>query len=103
MDTIWSRWADACFHCPTVMASMIAALFLKSCQRAGSHTALTSTLCTIVQGCGYKGYPWSWWWTPLQTSLKRCFLRHPHMWQNASTPKDNNGQGREGHCAELLT
>ena len=24
-----------------------------------------------MQGCGYKGYLWQWWWTPLRNSLKR--------------------------------
>ena len=32
----------------------------KSCQRVGSQLALTSNLCTIVQGCRYKGYLWRW-------------------------------------------
>ena len=75
VDSIWSRWPDACSqNCPTVLSSMIPALSLKSCQRAGSRLALTSNLLTIVQGCGYKGYPWRWWWTPLRNSLKRYHL-----------------------------
>ena len=57
VDTLWSRWPDACSqNCPTVLASMIPALGLKSRQRAGSTLALTCNLRTI-EGCGYKGYP----------------------------------------------
>ena len=26
---------------------------------------------TVVQGCGFKGYPWMWWWHSLCTMLKR--------------------------------
>ena len=73
--TVWSRWPDACSqNCPTILASMIPALSLKSCQKAGSPLALTANLRTVVQGCGHKGYPWRWWWVPFRNSLKKCRL-----------------------------
>ena len=70
-----SRWPDACSqNCPTVLASMIPALCLKSCQKAGSRLALTANLRTVVQGCGYKGHPWGWWWLPFRNCLMKCRL-----------------------------
>ena len=24
----------------------------------------------VVQGCGFKAYPWAWWWMPLRVRLK---------------------------------
>ena len=63
------------------------------------HTlALTCNLRTIVQGCGYKGYPWHWWWSPFENSLKRCrLLTHVSFtWPNMVHPREAMGRVGQG-------
>ena len=98
---VWSRWPDACSqNCPPVLASMIPALSLKACQKAGSQLALTSNLRTVVQGCGYKGYPWRWWWAPFRNSLKGCrLITHVPLYFGQTMVQPRSTIGRAGKGA----
>ena len=49
---------------------MISALVGKSMTLSGGRLALSHSMQCVVQGCGYKCYPWKWWWQPMRNCLK---------------------------------
>ena len=74
---IWTRWPDRWSPgCPMVLQSMLPALVLKSITLCSSAVTRERNLQTVIQGCGYKGYPWRWWWLRCRVKLSNHNLQH---------------------------
>ena len=68
---MWDRWPDRWSPtCPLVLQSMIPAVVHKAIFLASHPGARALNLQALVEGCGYKGYPWSWWWLPIRSRMK---------------------------------
>ena len=90
----WSRWPDRWSPgCPIVLRSFIPALVLKSNTLCSSAVTRDRNLQTVIQGCGYKGYPWKWWWLRLRVKLGDHNLRgtvplhKARLWYNQGKTK----------------
>ena len=49
---------------------MMPAVVRKAIIFASHLGARALKLRALVEGCGYKGYPWSWWWLPIRSRMK---------------------------------
>ena len=68
---MWERWPDRWSPtCPLVLQSMIPAVVHKAIFLASHPGARALDLQALVEGCGYKGCPWSWWWLPIRLRMK---------------------------------
>ena len=97
---LWARWPDVCSqNCPTVLQSMLPSLTNKSCELAGSTHAIRCNIRAVIQGCGYKGYPWKWWWQPMRARLQRLNLQHhvPLCQVKQWYKQGSSWAGRVGH------
>ena len=74
---LWRRWPDPWSpNCPSVLQSMIPALTHKTFLLRGSPGSLEANVRCIVQGCGFKGYKWSWWWPHIRVRFKARAMLH---------------------------
>ena len=48
---------------------MVPGLTQKALVLATTDRFKQTNLASIIRGCGYKGYPHSWWWGPLYSVL----------------------------------
>ena len=77
MCPMWTRWPDRWSPgCPIILQSFVPALVLKSITLCSSAVTRERNLQAVVQGCGYKRYPWKWWWLRLRVKLCDHNLQH---------------------------
>ena len=68
---MWHRWPNRWSpNCRVVLQSMLPSLIRKSIIFCSSPGERLLNLEAVVQGCGFKSYPWAWWWMPLRVRLK---------------------------------
>ena len=68
---MWHRWPDRWSpNCRVVLQSMLPSIIRKSIIFCSSPRERLLNLEAVVQGCGFKLYPWAWWWMPLRVRLK---------------------------------
>ena len=68
---MWHRWPDhGSPNCTLVLQSTLPSLVRRAFMLCSSLTDCLLNFQAIVQGCGFKSYPWAWWWMPLWVRIQ---------------------------------
>ena len=74
---IWDRWVDReSPNARSVLQSMLPTMAGKALTYAQKEMHMQINLASIVRRCAYKAYPRSWWWPPLQTTVRGAHKEH---------------------------
>ena len=105
---MWARWPDRWSpNCPLVLQSMLPSIVNKALVLCSAPFFRVLNIQALVQGCGFKSYPWAWWWITLRVRLRTLGLvseiqiHRVRMWYNEGQQKA--GRPREGPCDICFT
>ena len=93
------RWSP---NCPLVLQSMLPSIVNKALVLCSAPYFRVLNIQALVQGCGFKSYPWAWWWITLRVRLRTFGLiseiqiHRVRMWYNEG--KQKAGRSWEGPC-----
>ena len=72
---MWERWPDRWSpNYPLVLQSMLPSVVNKALVLCSAPFFRVLNLQAIVQGCGFKSYPWALWWMPVRVRLRHLAL-----------------------------